>query len=63
VKEYLLQQQMQKHQQDVQDYLQKLKKESAVEILDDNLKAKDTTNSETPRIVPPTGATSKPDSK
>jgi len=63
VKEYLTQQQMQKRQQDVQDYLQKLKKESAVEILDDNLKPTDTAGIEAPRIVPPAGATSKPDSK
>jgi peptidyl-prolyl cis-trans isomerase C len=33
VKEYLKQQEMQKHQQDLQDYLDKLRKDSAVEIL------------------------------
>jgi peptidyl-prolyl cis-trans isomerase C len=59
VKEFLLQQEMQKRQQDVQDYLQKLKKDSAVEILDENLKPKDSAAA-TPRIIPPR---SKPDSK
>ena len=63
VKEFLLQQEMQKRQQDVQDYLVKLKKDSAVEILDENLKPKDTAAGEAPRIIPPTGASSKPDSK
>jgi peptidyl-prolyl cis-trans isomerase C len=55
VKEYLKQQQMQKHQQDLQTYLDKLKKDSAVEILDANLKPADATASEPPRIIPPAG--------
>jgi peptidyl-prolyl cis-trans isomerase C len=63
VKEYLTQQEMQKHQQDVQDYLAKLKKDSAVEILDEKLKPKDAAAGESPRIIPPTAAASKPDSK
>jgi peptidyl-prolyl cis-trans isomerase C len=63
VKEYLTQQEMQKRQQDVQDYLAKLKKDSAVEILDEKLKPKDAAAGEPPRIIPPNGAASKPDSK
>jgi peptidyl-prolyl cis-trans isomerase C len=55
VKEYLKQQQMQKHQQDLQTYLDKLKKDSAVEILDANLKPADATAGEPPRIIPPSG--------
>jgi len=63
VKEYLLQQQMQKRQQDVQDYLNKLKKDSEVQILDESLKPKATAETSTPQIIPPTGAAVKPDSK
>ena len=59
VKEFLKQQQMQKHQQDLQDYLDKLKKDSGVEILDDSLKRKDNATSEAPSIIPP----AKPDTK
>jgi peptidyl-prolyl cis-trans isomerase C len=59
VKDYLKQQQMQKRQQDLQDYLEKLKKDCGVEILDETLKHKETA-SETPRLIAPTAAQSKP---
>jgi peptidyl-prolyl cis-trans isomerase C len=63
VKEYLKQQQMQKNQQQLQDFLEKLKKDSGVEILDENLKAKQTANNEAPRILPPATGNTKPNSK
>jgi peptidyl-prolyl cis-trans isomerase C len=60
VKEYLKQQQMQKRQQDLQSYLDKLRKDSAVEILDDSLKLKETTaGSSGSPAAPSSGATSK----
>jgi peptidyl-prolyl cis-trans isomerase C len=62
IKDYLLQQQMQKRKEEVQDYLQKLKKDTGVEILDDNLKPKDTPESAAPRIIPPPSAVPKPGS-
>ncbi len=57
VKEYLKQQQMQKRQQDLQTYLDKLKKDSNVQILDDSLKPG---ANEAPQIIPPAA---KPTSK
>ncbi len=59
IKEYLKQQQMQKHQKELQDYLDKLKKDSGVEILDENLKAKQTANNEAPRIIAPAAGSPK----
>jgi peptidyl-prolyl cis-trans isomerase C len=53
VKEFLKQQQAQKRQQDLQEYIDKLKKESNVEILDPSLKPKETAANEPPRIIPP----------
>jgi peptidyl-prolyl cis-trans isomerase C len=53
VKDYLKQQQMQTRQQDLQDYLAKLKRDSNVQILDEDLKPKGTEASEAPRIIPP----------
>ena len=63
LKDYLLQQQMQKHQQEVKEFLEKLKKDAAVEILDDSLKPKDNAESRTPQIIAPTGSAPKSDSK
>lgn len=54
VKDYLKQQQMQKRQQELQDYLEKIKKDSAVEIMDDNLKPSKSAADNTPAIIPPT---------
>jgi peptidyl-prolyl cis-trans isomerase C len=45
VKEYLKQQQMQKHQQDIKDYMDKLEKEADVKVLDEQYKPKETTAS------------------
>jgi peptidyl-prolyl cis-trans isomerase C len=61
VRDYLKQQQMQKRQQDLQDYLDKLKKDSGVEILDDNLKPKVGAAGEPPRIIPSPSGSSKSD--
>jgi peptidyl-prolyl cis-trans isomerase C len=61
VKEYLKQQQMQKHQQELQDYLDKSKKDAGVQILDENLKPKETAENQLPQIIPPaTGAPQPP---
>ena len=60
VKEYLKQQEMQKHQQDLQAYLEKLKKDAGVEILDENLKVKQTASNPPPQILPPATGNSKP---
>lgn len=59
LKEYLKQQQMQKRQQDLQTYLNKLKKDAGVQILDDSLKPTDTAADSAPRIIPPASATGK----
>ena len=57
IKEYLKQQEMQKHQQDLQKYLDKLKKDSGVQILDERLKLQETAeNQPTPRVLPATGS-------
>jgi len=62
VKDYLAQQQMQKHQQDVQEYMDKIKKDAGVEILDETLK-----KAETAAALPPghpqVETAKKPDSK
>ena len=63
VKEYLKQQEMQKRQQDLQTYLDKLKKDAGVEILDENLKLKQTAGNDAPQILPPATGNSKPGSK
>jgi peptidyl-prolyl cis-trans isomerase C len=42
VKDYLAQEQMRKRQQEVQDYMNRLKKDAGVEILDESLKPKET---------------------
>jgi parvulin-like peptidyl-prolyl isomerase len=63
VKDYLKQQQMKTHQQDLQTYLEKLKKESAVQILDENLKPKEDAAIETPQLIPPSSNSSKAGSK
>jgi parvulin-like peptidyl-prolyl isomerase len=57
VKEYLKQQAIKDRQQDLQGYLEKLKKSSGVQILDDRLKPKETAANQAPQIIPPaTGA-------
>jgi peptidyl-prolyl cis-trans isomerase C len=63
LKEYLKQQEMQKHQQDLQAYLDKLKKDSGVEIMDENLKLKQTAGNDAPQFLPPATGNSKPGSK
>lgn len=60
IKEYLKQQEMQKHQQDLQDYLEKLKKDSGVQVLDENLKLKETAENQPPQIIPPATGSAKP---
>src|SRR5579859_5510831 len=60
IKEYLKQQEMQKHQQDLQDYLNKLKKDSSVQILDENFKPKETAENQAPQIIPPASGSAKP---
>jgi peptidyl-prolyl cis-trans isomerase C len=52
LKEYLKQQQMQKRQQDVKDYMDKLAKEAGVQILDDQYKPKEASGAS---AVTPTG--------
>jgi peptidyl-prolyl cis-trans isomerase C len=59
VKDYLKQQQMQSRQQDLQTYLEKIKKDSGVQILDDNLKPKENAAAETPQFIAPTSNSSK----
>lgn len=59
VKEYLKQQQMQKRQQDLQTFLDKLKKDAGVQILDDSLKPAPGTAGDIPRILPPAATQSK----
>lgn len=63
VKEYLKQQDMKNHQQDLQSYLDKLKKDSGIEILDENLKLKQTAGSDAPQFLPPATGNAKPVSK
>jgi parvulin-like peptidyl-prolyl isomerase len=63
IKEYLKNEQLKKRQQDFLDYLQKLKKEYHIEVLDENLKIKETAANEPPAIIPPAGRTSNPDGK
>ena len=63
VKEFLKQEEMKKHQQDLQSYLEKLKKDSGVEILDENLKPKQTAGNDAPQILPPATGNPKPVSK
>ena len=65
VKDYLKQQQMKTRQQDLQTYLEKIKKESHVEILDESLKAKPSENAgnEPPQILAPAGNGAKAGSK
>jgi peptidyl-prolyl cis-trans isomerase C len=55
VKDYLKQDQMQKRQKELQDYLDKLKKDCNVEILDEGLKPKETAARVPPRIIAPGG--------
>jgi len=45
IREYLKQQQMQKRQQELKSYLAKLQKDANVEILDENLKPKQSLDS------------------
>ncbi|HZR20913.1 MAG TPA: peptidylprolyl isomerase [Verrucomicrobiae bacterium] len=59
VKEYLKQQEMQKRQADLQDYLQKLKKSSGIQILDERLKPKETAENQAPQIIAPAASTAK----
>jgi len=59
IKEYLKQQLAQKRSEDVQQYMTNLKKEYGVEILDDNLKMKETASNEPPPIISPAGKTQK----
>jgi len=63
VKEFLKQEEMKKHQQDLQTYLDKLKKDAGVEILDENLKPKQTVGNDAPQILPPATGNPKPVSK
>ena len=62
VKEYLKNEEMKKHQQDLQDYLEKSKKEAGVQILDETLKPKETASSQVPQIIPPAASAAKPGS-
>jgi peptidyl-prolyl cis-trans isomerase C len=50
VREFLKQQQMQKRQQDVKDYMDKIEKDADVQILDEQYKPKDTNGS--PKLAP-----------
>jgi peptidyl-prolyl cis-trans isomerase C len=61
VKDYLKQQQMKTRQQDLQTYLEKIKKDSQVEILDDSLKPKasEKAANEPPQILAPASNGSK----
>jgi peptidyl-prolyl cis-trans isomerase C len=59
IKDFLKQQQMQKRQQDLQDYLDKLKKDCGVEILDESLKAKETAGASPSAVAPATGGASR----
>jgi peptidyl-prolyl cis-trans isomerase C len=63
VKDYLSQQQMQKHQQDVQAYMDELKKDSGVEILDESLKAKADAMASLPAGHPQVDSAKKPEAK
>jgi len=64
VKEYLAQQQMQKRQQEVQNYMDKLKKDASVEIMDESLKLKEPEPANSlPAGHPPVQPAQKPDSK
>jgi DNA-binding protein H-NS len=65
VKDYLKQQQMKTRQQDLQTYLEKIKKDSQVEILDDSLKPKasEKAANEPPQILAPASNGSKTGSK
>jgi len=63
IKEYLKTQQLQKRQQDLQDYLQKLKKDYNIEVLDDSLKIKETAANVPPAIIPPAGRPAATDGK
>lgn len=56
IKDYLKQQQMQSRQQDLQTFLEKLKKDSHVEILDESLKPTETAGADAPQIIPPAGS-------
>jgi peptidyl-prolyl cis-trans isomerase C len=63
IKDYLKQQQLQKRQQDLQEYMQKLKKDFNVEVLDESLKISDTSASAPPAIVAPASKAPKPSDK
>jgi peptidyl-prolyl cis-trans isomerase C len=63
IKDYLKSQQLQKRQQDLQDYMQKLKKDFNVEVLDESLKITNTSTSEPPSIVAPASKAPKPSDK
>jgi peptidyl-prolyl cis-trans isomerase C len=63
VKDYLSQQEMQKHTQEVQDQMDKLKKDAGVEILDDTLKAKAEATTSLPPNHPAIETAKKPEPK
>jgi peptidyl-prolyl cis-trans isomerase C len=63
VKEFLTQQQMQKRQQDVQEYVDKLKKNAGIQILDEALKAKAEAANSLPPGHPSLGNDKKPEAK
>jgi parvulin-like peptidyl-prolyl isomerase len=63
VKDYLAQEQMRKHQQDVEDYMSKLKKDSGIQILDESLKPKETSDAPPSAARPPADGSKKPEPK
>ena len=63
IKEYLKQQEMQKHQQDLQQYLDKLKKDSGVQVLDERLKLQETADNQLAPALPPATGSATPGNK
>ena len=53
VRDYLKQEQMKKHQSELQTYLEKIKKEAGVQILDDSLKPTEDASANSPQLIPP----------
>ena len=63
LKEFLKQQEMQKRQDEVKSYMDKLEKDAKVEILDDQYKPKEADAAAAHAPAPATGPAKKPDSK
>jgi len=59
IKDYLKQQQMQSRQQDLGAYLEKIKKDAEVKILDDSLKPIESADAGAPQIIPPAASNNK----